>query len=207
MKLKQISTLIITVMMLISIVACGSTSTTINTAGITTSPNTSETTQATTIITTVASTSNKNPNEIELTLDNYSKYLKIGAWISNPSSTEGVNVQAFNSGNGIRYDGGNTYYLFKYFYHSVTVKGVSSNFNYNDIVITIRFTGTYKTVTLNTNEWTDGGEVNTEVTIECNIAGNGSMRDKLEGNGGYMHAEMSNIKYEIVAISGTVTPS
>ena len=213
MKLKRIFALVITVVILISVVSCNSSATTTNTTEITTvSLNTSATTQSTTIVTTttgtVATTSDKNPNEIELTLDNYSKYLSVTSVVTDAVDLSGqLYVRNLNNGNGIRYDGGYTFYLYKYFDRYTRVSGVSTNFNYNDVVVTVRYTGSYKTVNTTTNVWTDGDPINIDVTVECNITGQGSNHGKIQGNGGYMLKKMSNIKYEVIAISGTVTPA
>lgn len=152
--------------------------------------------------------SNGNPDEIALTLENYSKYLSVEAKMYEPSIFDGgLNVQAVNNGNGIPYDGGSTFYVYKYFLTSLQVKGVSPNFNYNDVSITIRFKGTYKTVDISTSEWDAGNEINSELTVDCNIAGEGSASGEFSGNGGYMLRKMADVEWEVVAISGTVTPA
>lgn len=148
-----------------------------------------------------------NPDEIKLTLENYSKYLDITGRMNDPSFTEGTYVGSLNGGYGIAYEGGSTFYLYKYFNCSTHVEGVSQNYNYNDVKITVRYKGEYQTVDTHTNEWTGGNEVSKEVTIECNIAGEGSFQDKFEGNGGYMLRDMADIEWEVVEISGTLTPA
>lgn len=154
-----------------------------------------------------ANTTNGNPDEIALTLDNYSKYLSVKAYMSDPASMDGLFVGAVNNGQGINYDGGSSLYVFNHFTSSVQVEGVSTNFNYNDISVTVRFTGTYKTVDINTNKWSSGNEIDSEITVECNIAGEGSVWEKFSGNGGYMLRKMAEVEWEVVAISGTVTPA
>lgn len=150
-----------------------------------------------------------NSNEVKLTLENYSKYLSITARVNDPSAFDGggLNVQSKNNGAGIPYDGGNTYYVYNYLNQNVFVEGASTNFNYNDISVTVRFTGTYKTVDIQTSEWDSGNEFSSDVIVECDIAGKGGKSEKFTGNGGYLLRDMADIKWEVVAISGTVTPA
>lgn len=157
--------------------------------------------------TTNEDTTNGNPDEIALTLDNYSKYLSVTAFMHDPASTEGLFVGAVNNGTGISYDGGSTFYVYNHFSSNVKVEGVSTNYNYNDVSLTIRFTGTYKTVDINTNKWNGGNEINSEATVECNIAGEGSVWEDFSGNGGYMLRKMADVEWEVVEICGTVTPA
>lgn len=149
-------------------------------------------------------------DNIKLTLDNYSTYLSVDARMYNGSLFEdAVNVQHLNNGHGIPYNerGSSTFYVYEKLITSLEVKGVSTNFNYNDVSITVRFTGTYQTVDIDTGEWDSGNEISTELTAKCNIAGEGSAFDKFSGNGGYMYDERADVKWEVVAISGTVSPS
>ena len=156
----------------------------------------------------VEESSTENTNETILTLDNYSQYLNVDACMMDPFDvTKGVNVQAVNNGSGVPYDGGRTFYLYKYFDARLYVEGASSNFNYNDVSVTVRFTGTYQTVDINTSEWDDGNEVNYELSVDCNIAGEGSVSEEFSGNGEYMLYKMSNINVEVISVSGTVTPA
>ena len=194
--MKKALSLILALVMCLSLCACGG--------------NTGSNANTTTANTTTANntnTTNENSDEIALTLDNYSKYLSVTAFMNNPASTEGLFVGAVNNGMGIPYDGGSTLYVYRHFSSNVTVEGVSTNFNYNDVSLTVRFTGTYKTVDINTRKWNGGNEINSEVTVECNIAGEGSIWEDFSGNGGYMLRKMADVEWEVVAISGTVTPA
>ena len=148
-------------------------------------------------------------DNIKLTLDNYSTYLSVDAKMYNGSIFEdAVNVQAVNNGRGIPYKGGSTtFYVYEKLSTFLEVKGASTNFNYNDVSITVRFTGTYQTVDINTCQWDNGNEINTELTVQCNIAGEGNAFGKFSGNGGYMYDERADVKWEVVAISGTVSPA
>ena len=145
-------------------------------------------------------------NETELTLDNYSTYLT--ASVSDPGSEDAVGVHSYNNGYGIPYDGGSTLYLYNHLNTAVTVVGSSTNFNYNDVSVTVRFAGTYKTVDLHTCEWGDAIPVDMEVVAECNISGNGQASDSFSYNDECnMDDAMANVEWEVVAVSGTVSPA
>ena len=144
-------------------------------------------------------------NGTELTLDNYSNYLTVDARLGDLG--DGVYVGTANFGTGVSFSGGRTYYLYKGFNCWVGVKGVSTNFNYNNVSVTVRFTGKYKTADRETYNWTVGGDINKEVTVNCNIAGEGHISEALSTEGQYVMSDMADVKCEVVAISGTVTPA
>jgi len=147
-------------------------------------------------------------NETELTLDNYSTYLTVSASVSDPGLEDAVGVHSYNNGYGIPYDGGSTLYLYNHLNTAVTVVGSSTNFNYNDVSVTVRFAGTYKTVDLHTCEWGDAIPVDMEVVAECNISGNGQASDSFSYNDECnMDDSMANVEWEVVAVSGTVSPA
>lgn len=143
-----------------------------------------------------------NTGEIELTLENYSKYLTIKANVGEPS--------IFDGGLRLMYDvpveGGTRSFVYEYFILNLDVKGVSTNFNYNDISITVRFSGTYQTYTLANGKWNFGNKLDTELTTDCNIAGIGSISTEFYPEDGYVLKERADIEWEVVAISGTITP-
>ena len=85
--------------------------------------------------------------------------------------------------------------------------------NYNDIKVTVKLTGSCKTYE---NKKSGGVYAFTgsqsfekdDIEIECDITGKGSFykEEKLSG-GAYTHSEMVESNFEIVSISGTVTPA
>lgn len=146
-----------------------------------------------------------------LTLDNYKDYLTFRVNVSEPSFTEGLSVSNLNFGNGIRYDSDNgsgfTFVLYDYFNISASAIGVSTNFNYNDVMITVLVKVNYKTVDIDTNVWTEAAEYETELVFDCNIAGNGGESAVLQGTGKNMLGKMMEYSWEVIDISGTVTPA
>ena len=146
-----------------------------------------------------------------LTLDNYEDYLAFRVNVSEPSFTEGLSVSNLNSGKGIRYDidtgSGYTFVLYDYFNISASAIGVSTNFNYNDVVITVLVKVNYKTVDIGTNVWTEAEEYETELVFDCNIAGNGGESTVLQGTDKNMLGKMMEYSWEIIDISGNVTPA
>lgn len=147
-------------------------------------------------------------NETELTLDNYSTYLTVSANVNNPDFEDAVGVHSYNDGWGIPYDGGSTLYLYNHLKTSVYVRGTSTNFNYNNVSVTVRFVGTYKTVDLHTCEWSNDNPVDMEVIAKCDISGNGKAEDGFSYNDECnMYNSMANVEWEVVAVSGTVSPA
>jgi hypothetical protein len=148
--------------------------------------------------------SKENSNGTELTLDNYSNYLTVSARLGDSGD---VYVGTANMGHGVKFSGGWTYYLYKELFCAVDIKGVSTNFNYNNISVTVRFTGKYQTADKGTYNWTFGGDIDKEVTVNCNIAGEGYVSEIVLTDKRYVMSDMTDVKWEVVAISGTVTPA
>ena len=155
-----------------------------------------------------------NSNEIEITMDNYSKYLKIGGSIGcNERLDNALGVGSLNGGMGIATPSGSTFYVYDSIYYSASVSGLSENFNYNDIKVTVKLTGSCKTY----EDKKSGGVYaftgsqsfeKDDIEIECDITGNGRFYEEEELSGGaYTHSEMVESNFEIVSISGTVTPA
>lgn len=134
---------------------------------------------------------NKN-NTIKLNMENYTKYLNVQATVLGSTSDEYI---------------GNFYKKSSLF---VKARGTSNNFNYNDIVIQVEFTGTItryngttedikETVTLNKCDISGNGEIFVTLLDEATSKDNYiSFKD----NSGYYNS----VKGNIVSITGTVTP-
>lgn len=147
----------------------------------------------------VFGTGTAKSNGIELTLDNYKQYLKIdSSYIREVEKTVSVgyygNILRCNQLNGV-----------------VKVTGGSTNFNYNNVKITVRFSGAYGTTTLasvsgdpDKGTYTNFNEI---VELTLNISGDGHIETPIvvapSGK-----AIVQNIgSGTIIAISGTVTPA
>nr|MCR5652411.1 hypothetical protein [Ruminococcus sp.] len=148
-------------------------------------------------------------NAIELTMDNYSKYLDITGGIScNEDSDNELYVGSLNRGYGIETPSGSTLYVYDTINYHASVEGLSQNFNYNDIKVTVKLTGSCKTFKLGAPSKSFYGSQSFEndIEIECDITGNGSFnKDEKLSDGAYTASEVLKSNFEIVSISGTVT--
>ena len=139
-----------------------------------------------------------NSNEIELTLDNYSKYLEVGM---------GANAEGDSTSN--------EYYRgYPHIEFAAKVEGISQNFNYNDIKVTGKVKGSYESFSFYGEELKIYASVpfEKEIVVECDINGNGyysspdSEQIEMEPNR-YIDNEHIEQDFEVTAISGTVTPA
>ena len=138
-------------------------------------------------------------NEIELTLDNYQQYLK---FINCHCDKRTQTVSVGHYGNIAR-----PYALFGRF----VVEGTSTNFNYNNVKITIQCSGSYGTTTLaSVSGDADKGSYQTfnqTVVLTTDISGAGKLfPDLVTAPGGKAIVEVVS-ECKVVAISGTVTPA
>lgn len=135
----------------------------------------------------------------ELTLDNYEKYLE-------------VNMSCSESGDGVRFMNpvlGYTGSWYPQISGRVKVSGVSSNYDYNDVVITVEISGTYDDYGAYTNEINStDNEFEMSITVETDIAGNGENFDKFAlGEKLVTRNALIDGECKVVDISGTVTPA
>lgn len=166
----------------------------------------------------------KKGDEIKLTLDNYKTYLNVTTRTDESGSEVrppyGVRVST-NTIRTILYSGGSC---------TLTISGISENFNYNDVKVVVRATGDYKyiipddgfvTGELTLATTTSGityivpdinkmGVEEVDLTLEAigDITGHG--RDSKEftfPGGGYSYSAFANCNFEIVEVSGTLTPA
>ena len=198
--MKKFLSLLLAAMMLLSFAACSGGG---KTAEVTPEP-------------TEKATEEPQSNAIQLTPDNYSKYISVNGGAScNKSSDNGnaLRVQSRNEGNGIETKSGSwTWEAYKSINESLYIKGLSQNFNYNDIAVTCKLKVTYKTYN---NEKDDRGvyaftgteTYEKEITVECDIAGNGEYKELYQLPNGYTHSDVIEYELEVISISGTVTPA
>ena len=144
---------------------------------------------------------------ITLTLDNYDDYISVAKYFHSPTDGENTLFVGNLGPYGIAYDGGSTLYLGKCFDAQVVVKGSSSNFIYEDVVVTVKAVGDYKTYSLSDRTWDNGGNTfEEEFVIDCNVSGDGRLSKSISAKP-YVHDKMANVKWEVVAISGRVVPA
>ncbi len=134
-------------------------------------------------------------NETELTLENYTNYLNISAiplftgkdWLMKPSG----------SPNSITCNSKAEYQM--------TATGASSNYDYNNVVVTVKVTAIYNT--FSGFEKTENVEVSKELTITCDIGGSGTGQVVIfEGREQSYQIEKNSldVSWEVVSVSGTV---
>jgi|GEM_PF-4503916 len=153
-------------------------------------------------------TQKEDPNAIELSVDNYSKYLNVSELIyCNSSPFEGGHAVAVG-GYGVKVPGGSALYLGDQFDCIARVSGASTNFNYNDVIIRFKCFGSYEE--LNDLKGTSNGRkaFDCEVVVECNIAGEGKAKETIiMPSGKYTHESYIDSLWEVVSVSGNITPS
>ena len=151
--------------------------------------------------------------ETQLTLDNYKDYLTIEAvGTTSTSYDDSVDVPGLYLNNGDYCIGGAKFTKLAYY---ASVEGASSNFNYNNVVIKIRVFGTYEGLKNAKGfpfvDYQDAGSFPFDHIFEVrtNIAGIGESTWEYEEIPDNMCTESSlvNDEYEIVEISGTVSPA
>lgn len=137
--------------------------------------------------------------EIELTLDNYQNYLQV--YVSSNASGEYVRFM-----NPIP---GYTGPWYPEILNIVSTKGVSTNFNYNDVVVEIEISGTYDDYHAYENAPnSQGNPFEMTITVDTDIAGNGTNTDIFKlANKLVTRDALINSTWKVVSISGTVTPA
>lgn len=164
--------------------------------------------------------SSAKSNEIQLTLDNYDDYIEIyaSAWPSGDYETD--KTYWF----GAYYNG---YHLVKddfatHLEGTVTATPTSENFVFNNVKVTVRFTGKVPMFSLSTDP--DDPDVtyfnfSFEDTFSINAGGkskdervtcpapSGKILLPTGGNDAGMYKDTFTDQYEIIAISGTITPA
>jgi len=139
---------------------------------------------------------NKKEDEfIELSLDNYKKYIDI-------------EVKNMPYGNKIK-PKGLAFYCYDSVATYVKVKGVSSNYNYNDMVITIKSKGTCDGESSAGLSGLSKYDIpfENDIEIECDVSGSGEGANVTNMPMGYYTYDKSiNGKYEVVSIKGKLKP-
>lgn len=129
-------------------------------------------------------------NEIELTLENYATYLNI----SYRYNSEG-NAKILNFGDGKLISCTSMESC------NMTVSGASPNYDYNNVVITLKVSATYDTY--EGFDKTAGVTSTEEVTISCDIGGNGNQSFIIfDDPSCVIDTQSIKIDWEVVAISG-----
>lgn len=141
---------------------------------------------------------------IVLNIDNYEKYLNVNM---DPKLIDGVDIGIIS---GLGKSVGST--VFTGIESNVSVSGKSNNYDYNDVVVTARYTGWYVPLDNNVSiseEWLKDNMVDIDVTLkaEADIVGRGSDTNIIKApEGKFFNSAGVEIHYEIVDVSGVMTP-
>ena len=125
--------------------------------------------------------------EIELTSSNYKTYLDVSVTLEPDKAHKDK-------------DSGKTYY--NNIIPNVEVKGASTNYNYNDVVIAFNLTGKVHTRSGEVREILDE-----PVLVKCNIAGNGSYATSIPTLKDFYWDSETDVKLKLSYVKGTVTPA
>lgn len=133
----------------------------------------------------------------KLTLENYENYLTLDVGVSRHYEDISVGYWGTQSRT-------------TYIYGWAQSQGASPNFNYNDVKIKVRIYGTYGLTTLASidTEAKSYQEFETFVELSPNVSGTTPEKitgENISGNG--QAIVDYDYKYEIVSISGTITPA
>ena len=149
--------------------------------------------------------------DVELTLDNYKDYLDIRPYISHGDDVDADKVKFYDL-NGKRCGASQAG---SYFTLCASVEGVSSNFTYDDIIIEVKATGKYVACKPGDAETSTVVEDSFTLIINCDLnvsgAGEGRSTENYTIPGemvvpAMLYAETIEFTYEIISISGKVTP-
>lgn len=150
---------------------------------------------------------------IKLTLDNYKDYFEISTYVV-PGKDVPANSFVFDDMNG---KGCYAEHLSTYLAVGASVNGVSDKFTYSDIVVTVRVTGKFLMCTLDSNPRkysVPAVDFTLKVNCDLNVSGKGSgvstEKYELPKNWvypGMLFATTTEFTYEIVSVSGSITPA
>lgn len=152
-------------------------------------------------------TYNAIPKPIELTIDNYLKYLDFGVNAFTSGMPDGS--LGFRLKEGVRNpNGGIQLMLYGCVYFQAFSKPRSSNYEFSDVVIELKFNEEYKYIVPFENNRIDTEKVEMPLTVNIDIAGNGYAEEKMDiyqaSSKHLTFDDWLNTNCEIVSISGTV---
>ena len=146
---------------------------------------------------------NKDNEFIELTMDNYAQYLDVKL-VQKLSGQHGYITDICLETS----DAKNKSSWYKKIEYKASVKGASTNYNYNDVVVSVIASGTYDTYDLEEGQWVrkNNNPIDLKFDVKTNIAGDGSGEEIIISDR-WIHETLVNATFEVVAVSGTVTPA
>ena len=149
-------------------------------------------------------TTAKDDNTIELTMDNYKKYLDLSD----------ITIQNQGDGLKIKLNSDTTIYGYRNILFTAEVEGVSQHHIYNDVIVTVQIVGHYLAFSSRIVDKSDYYDrtLQFEIPIETNVAGGGKgfyqlytgwNDDKTEL--AYTLKDGFEVEAEVVSVSGSVT--
>ncbi|MBE6913510.1 MAG: hypothetical protein E7472_01045 [Ruminococcaceae bacterium] len=148
---------------------------------------------------------------IHLTVDNYDKYLNVSF---NPQLFDATDYARMM---GLDKDIGT--YVYSGIETSVNVSGKTDNYDYNDVVVTVKYSGFYVPLSADIIKQQNKGEITYEeyfynnmsdidvsLTATTDIVGNGSASNLISIPDGYwVWNDTVSLSYEVVDVSGILT--
>lgn len=137
-------------------------------------------------------TKSDSKNYIDLTFANYEDYLEFSLKYS-----LGGTSQTYGFGK-----------CYSDLQPDVKISGATSNYIFNNVDVAIRFFGTYYSYPYSHYNKTPSAnkiELDETITIHCNVGGNGTYSTPIKLIG-LTTMDSLNIAYEVVSVSGSVTP-
>lgn len=134
----------------------------------------------------------KSDNDtINLTMDNYEDYLDIEV--------------DYNVGGYSTQLPGYSFYFYDTIKGNVKVTGASTNYDYNNVEVEVKISGTYDLYQKTSQKYSRGTEKELDKTIivKCNVGGSGE-KSFSESLLGYTYMKSIDARYEIVNISGSI---
>ncbi len=201
--MKRIITILLALLLVLSLAACGGGNTANTPAPMEAEANTPAITETPPVEDEIETAPAKdNDNSIELSLDNYQKYFDVSNWCSvDRDSYTYVTKTHYGSDHNIIGT------LYKKANLRVEVNAVSANFNYDDVVFVVKVTGKAECYSGDNPLKSEGNkEFEIQCEVICNVAGNGKETQSYTFTGGYAY-KLHNLKYEIVSVEGTIRPA
>lgn len=135
----------------------------------------------------------------QLTIENYSDYLTVDVYCEGGGESHRYEIIKYSDGRQVL-----TYPYYEGIKGGISIKGVSTNYNYEDVSVTIKFSGTYGACLK--GEYKQDEKFEFEVTCDTNIAGEGYASELFDLVGGYT-TQNSDVDYTYeIEIKGSVVP-
>lgn len=140
--------------------------------------------------------------KIYLDMNNYSKYIKVNANVYCQTLDDRVYVGSLEVA-----DGYYALYLYKTFKGSLSLEGLSQNFNYNNVKVKVKINGNYKSYKVGDYKNPESNNFEMILEADTDIAGNSEEVNEYKNiDGNVTHDQLIKYDVEVISVSGYVTP-